>query len=61
MFAKYYQKENETWFDCSHLRTDTQYEDESVNRPQMDMKRKICGIRIWKKKTFTSQHILHQH
>jgi hypothetical protein len=39
------------------------YEGESVNRSQMDIKRKACDIRILPppKKTFISRHILHQH
>jgi hypothetical protein len=36
------------------------YEAESVNMSQMDIKRKTRDIRTWKKKTFTSLHILHQ-
>jgi hypothetical protein len=36
------------------------YEEESVNRSQMDMKPTTCDIRTWKK-TFISRHILHQH
>jgi hypothetical protein len=36
------------------------YEGESVNRSQMDTKRKTCDIRTWKK-TFISRHIVHQH
>jgi hypothetical protein len=35
------------------------YEGESVNRSQMDIKRKTCDIQTWKK-TFTSWHILQQ-
>jgi hypothetical protein len=33
---------------------------ESVNRSQIDIKRKICDTETWKK-TFISRHILHQH
>jgi hypothetical protein len=36
------------------------YEGESVNRSQMDIKRKTCDIRTCKK-TFISWHTLHQH
>jgi hypothetical protein len=36
------------------------YEGESVSRLQVDVKRKTCDIRTWKK-TFISRHILRQH
>jgi hypothetical protein len=36
------------------------YEGESVNSPQMDIKRETCDIPTWGK-TFISRHILHQH
>jgi hypothetical protein len=36
------------------------YEGESVNRPQMDIKRKTCDIRT-REETIISRHILHQH
>jgi hypothetical protein len=36
------------------------YEGGSVNRSQMDIKRKTCDIRNWNK-IFISRHILHQH
>jgi hypothetical protein len=36
------------------------YEEESVNRSQIDIKRKTCDIQSWKK-TFISRHVLHQH
>jgi hypothetical protein len=35
------------------------YEGESVNRSQIDIKRKTCNIRTWKKNI--SRHILYQH
>jgi hypothetical protein len=43
------------WSRCKQFK----YEAESVNRTQMDIKRKTCGQTC--KKTFISQYILHRH
>jgi hypothetical protein len=37
------------------------YEGNSVNMPHMDIKRKTCDIRTWKKRLFLDVTILHQH
>jgi hypothetical protein len=52
-----YLRERERAFCC--VMVYRHYGGESVNRSQMDVKRKTCDTQTWEK-TFISRHILHQ-